>query len=246
MGISEPMPVITRIITAESGSRRSVNAASKSPDRIQLKTYWTIARDSPSCCNSRNTAASDTAKAPAIAPTATAPDADFARRRPTLALTRNPSSGSSGISNSMTAQRSGARRLPFQHRERFGVQRLTMAKQRDHDRQADRRLGRRDGHHEEHDDLSVSGAQRAAERDECQVHRVQHDLDRQQNRDQVPPHEPTGRANREQDRRQDQVIVEGRHHRTLDRPGASSRRASITAPTSATRMRIDVTSNANA
>ena len=39
MWISEPMPVMTRIITDDSGSSRSVNAAVKSPDVIQVKTW---------------------------------------------------------------------------------------------------------------------------------------------------------------------------------------------------------------
>ena len=56
---------------------------------------------------------------------------------------------------------------------------------RDDDRQADRRLGGSHGHHKKHDDLAVGRSQRASEGDEGQVDGVQHDLDRQQNRDQV-------------------------------------------------------------
>ena len=51
----------------------------------------------------------------------------------------------------------------------------------------------------------------AAERDERQVHGVQHDLDRQQDRDQVAPQEHAGRADGEQDRRHDQVVAERNH-----------------------------------
>ena len=87
-------------------------------------------------------------------------------------------------------------------------------------------------------------AERAAEGDEGQVHRVQHDLDRQQDRDQVAAHEHAGRADREQNRREHQVVVERRHQRRPARAFAA--RASTTAPTIATRISIDVTSNGNA
>ena len=62
MWISEPMPVTTRIITADSGSSRSVKPALKSPDVIQVKTWLRRSRATPAAApTSRHTAASDTA-----------------------------------------------------------------------------------------------------------------------------------------------------------------------------------------
>ena len=58
----------------------------------------------------------------------------------------------------------------FNEREGVGVERFAVAEQRDDDRQADRGFGGGHGHDEEHDDLPVDGAERAAERHERQVH----------------------------------------------------------------------------
>src|SRR5437763_9669452 len=58
--ISDPMPVTTRIITAASGSRYSVNGALKSPDVIQSKIGCEIARPSGGWAASLATAATET------------------------------------------------------------------------------------------------------------------------------------------------------------------------------------------
>src|SRR5581483_2440886 len=226
------MPVTTRIITADSGSSRNVKFTLKSPAVIQSNTGCTMARDSGSRPTRRHTDASATTNDAIIAPHATAPDALLVMRRPTLALTRNPTNGRSGISSSTPS--------PLQRREGIGIERLAVAEQADHNREADLRFCCGDGHDEEHDDLTVRAAERSPERDERQVDRVQHDLDRQEDRDQVAAHEHPRRANGEQDGRQHQVVVERRHQR------CPSRRASTTAPTIATMIRTEVTSNANA
>src|SRR5688572_13767275 len=114
-----------------------------------------------------------------------------------------------------------------------------MPEERDDQRQPDRRFRGGHRHHEERDDLAVHVAPVAAECDERQVHRVQHDLNRQQNRDQIPAEKNSGRADGKENRRDDQVMVERNHD-------WSSLRARTTAPTIATRIRIDVASNANA
>src|SRR5688572_30257468 len=106
----------------------------------------------------------------AITPVASDPETAFGRRLPTNALTRKPANGSSGISANTGS--------PLQGRERFGIERLAMAEQRDHERQADRRFRGGHGHHEEGDDLPVDLAPLAAEGHERQVDGVQHDLDR--------------------------------------------------------------------
>src|SRR6266851_7350421 len=100
--MSDPIPVTTRIITADSGSSRSVKPAVKSPDEIQVNTRPTIARESGGSATSRHTASSDTANEPAIAPHAMAPAAALLTRRPKPAFTRKPRSGRSGINSSIT------------------------------------------------------------------------------------------------------------------------------------------------
>src|SRR4029450_4781202 len=92
-------------------------------------------------------------------------------------------------------------------------------------------------HTEQLDRLTLGRAEMAAGGDEGQVHRVQHDLDRQQDRDQVAAQEHADRADGEQDPREDQEMVQ-RHWCFLP--------AITTAPTIETRIRIEVTSNANA
>src|SRR5476649_1136216 len=146
------MPVITRIITDASGSSRRVNAAVKSPDAIQVKTVFEMARDSAGRATSCQTMVSDTRSDPNIVPHATAPAAALLTRLPRLAFSRKPRNGSSGMRISI--------RSPFQARERIRVERFLVAEQADHDRETDGGFGGRDGHHEEHDDLAVRGAER--------------------------------------------------------------------------------------
>jgi hypothetical protein len=64
--------------------------------------------------------------------------------------------------------------------------------------EADGGFGRGHGHDEERDDLAVHVPELAAERHERQVHGVQHDLDRQQQRDDVAAQEDARRADGEQ------------------------------------------------
>src|SRR3954451_24476897 len=112
-----------------------------------------------------------------------------------------------------------------------------MPEERDDQREADRRFGGGDGHDEKGDDLPVDRPAIPPDGDERDVHRVEHDLDREQDRDQVAAQEHAGGANRKEHPGQDQVFVERRHQCSL--------RAMTTAPTIDTRIRTDVTSKAN-
>ena len=79
---------------------------------------------------------------------------------------------------------------------------LQVAEQHDQDREADRRLGRRDGQDEEHEHLPGEVAEEVRERDEVEVDREQHQLDRHQQHDHVlAVEEDADHADREQDRR---------------------------------------------
>src|SRR3954468_14622263 len=95
------MPVMTRIITDDSGSSRNVKAAVKSPEVIHVKTSLAITRDSCGRDTSRQTASSDTANEPTIAPHATAPAAALLTRLPRPAFSRKPRNGRRGISSSI-------------------------------------------------------------------------------------------------------------------------------------------------
>src|SRR3954470_6368359 len=200
MWMSEPMPVMTRIISDDSGSTRKASGIFRSSDAIHWKSVcWTKCPAAPCAWSA---AVTETANAPSIARHATPPDTLFGRRLPRKALRQKPRNGRSGISASMS---------PLERRKRVGAERFAMPEERDHQREADRRLGRRDGHHEERDDLAVDGPQVAAHGHERDVHGVEHDLDRQQDRDQVAPQEDPRRADREQHAGQDQEVIQRRH-----------------------------------
>src|SRR4029078_10171126 len=130
---------------------------------------------------------------------------------------------------------------PLKRRERFRVERFAMAEEPDHERQSDRGLRRSDRHHEEGDDLSVHRPELAAERNEREVRGVQHDLHREEQRYQVAAQEDAGRADREEQTGQHQVVLE----RNVRGVHSVCFRARMTAPTIAEMMRMDVTSNAN-
>src|SRR5215203_6246889 len=176
---------------------------------------------------------SEIPNAATITPQATRPETDLGSRRPTKALTTNPAKGRSGINASMRVG------LPLQCGERVRTERFAVSKQRDHQRETDGGFCRRHGHDEERDDLPVHRAPIAADGDESQVDGIQHDLDREQHRDQVPPQEHAGSTNGEQNARENEVVVQRNHDQC-------SLRARTTAPTIATRIRIDVASKANA
>src|SRR5215204_601940 len=132
--MSDPMPVTTRIITADSGSSSSVKSARNVPEVIHEKIRSSMTRSSGASASNRNTATAATRNDAMMAAQAAPPDSAFDRRRPTDAFTRNPRNGRSAISSST------ARLLPLQHPVHIGIERLPVPEQRDDDRQADRGL----------------------------------------------------------------------------------------------------------
>src|SRR5687768_2760153 len=84
--------------------------------------------------------------------------------------------------------------LPLQKVEGVHVEGVAPALQRDDDGEAHRRLGRGHGQHEEDEHLAVQGPPRPAERDEGQVHRVEHQLHAHEEGDDVAPQEDPERA----------------------------------------------------
>ena len=102
MWISEPMPVTTRIISADSGSRRSVKptleVAGRDPGEDRLHDRARFRRQRRPAATPT---AADTANEASIAPQAIAPAAPLLIRRPRPAFSRKPTNGRSGISSSM-------------------------------------------------------------------------------------------------------------------------------------------------
>ena len=98
MWISEPIPVMTRIISDDRLSSRSPNGNESSPEVIHWNAFCSIA-----WCEltTVQTEATDTPKAAITAAQAMPPDTDFDSRRPKKALTRNPRNGMSGISSNI-------------------------------------------------------------------------------------------------------------------------------------------------
>src|SRR6476660_3521869 len=145
MWMSDPIPVTTRIMTADSGSSRSVKPTFKSPDVIHAYIDWTSARPSGGRAASCQTSTIDIPNDASIAAHATAPAAALLMRRPQPAFTRKPRNGSSGIRINMSgeprANRTHEGVSPFQTRKPVGVQRFAVAEQADDNRQADGRLG---------------------------------------------------------------------------------------------------------
>src|SRR5512139_3427427 len=178
------MPVMTRIITADSGSRRNARSSVKSPEAIHVNSVCVRARDSTGRPARAITCMTATAKAATITADARPPETALGSRRPSEALTRKPANGRRGISDSTGS--------PLERREGFRVERLAVAEERNHQREAHGGFGGRDRHHEEGDDLAVDGAELAPEGDEGQVHGVEHDLHRQQQGDHVTPQEDAG------------------------------------------------------
>ena len=76
---------------------------------------------------------------------------------------------------------------------------------RDDEPEPDRDLGRGDGHHREREDLAVEVTLLARERDQGEVRRVQHDLEREEDDQRAAPEHHPERADPEQHRRDDQV-----------------------------------------
>ena len=112
-------------------------------------------------------------------------------------------------------------------------------------------LGGGDGHDGEREDLAVEVAELAGERDQGEVRRVQHDLEREQDDQRAPPQHHSERSDPEQERRDDQVPADIRPvHQARSSPcrlrlSSSGVVPSTTPPTAATSSTIEVISNAS-
>src|SRR3954451_11242496 len=109
-----------------------------------------------------------------------------------------------------------------------------VAVQQEDDGEADPDLGGRDGDDEQREHRADRVVLHGAEGNEVDVHRVQDQLDRHQHHHAVAPREDAVHADREEDRAEQQELVEQHPY---------SFRARTMAPTSAASNRTDTTSN---
>src|SRR5205814_956893 len=98
-----------------------------------------------------------------------------------------------------------------------------------------------DDQREEDNDLTADVVQRVGEGDECEVRRVEHQLDAHEHHERVLAHQQADRADREEDRREDEVVggcdvirVRERNHAGVLSPAAGSAAGTSLAGTSAT------------
>src|SRR6185312_15779785 len=115
------------------------------------------------------------------------------------------------------------------------IQSLTRAEDGENNRQSHGGFGRCHHHHEEYENLSAHLVPMTGKGNERKVHRIEHQLNRHENGDDVALDEERRHANGEQNRAEDQVPGQWNHGRSL--------RASTTAPMMAIRTSTDVTSN---
>ena len=93
----------------------------------------------------------------------------------------------------------------------------------------DRDFGGRDREREEHDHLAVDVVELVGERDEREVHRVEHQLDAHEHHEHVAAHEHADRADGEEHRRQHQVVGVGDPHGISSSPtGLASSGSGVT------------------
>ena len=136
-----------------------------------------------------------------------------------------------------------------EHPEGVDVERQLAPAHRDDQPEADDDLGGGDGHHGEREDLAVDAAVQARERDQGEVRGVEHDLEREQHDQRAAPQEHARRADREEDRGDDEVPGDVRA--VTSAPGhraPCSARVCVprtTPPTAATSSTIEVISNAS-
>src|SRR5688572_23156520 len=109
-----------------------------------------------------------------------------------------------------------------------------VAEDADDDRQPDRRFSRGNGHDEDHEHLPGDAVE-PGQRDEGEIHGVEHELDAHENDDRVAACEHADHADDEQNRGEKQRFLD---HVTL-------RLARTTAPTMAARSSTLVISNAS-
>ena len=117
----------------------------------------------------------------------------------------------------MAVRRSFSSRLEFQTADVLDVSRPTHPIERDDDGETDRHFSRGHRDDEKNEDLRVVVGQargvdaKARERDERKIGRVQHQLERHENDDEVAPQNDAGKTDREKQPADEKIIAERDH-----------------------------------
>src|SRR5262245_16711040 len=214
MWMSEPTPVTTSTITAESGSSRNESSAWKSPAEIHVYRSSVKKRCSGSNAVARvNTCATaianDAIGAPQASRITAGRGSTFGAKISHAPESTAAMSGRNGIQRSSSLVCS-VNLSPLHLAGVFDVHGVAVAYQTDDDRQSDGDLD--GGHHHDHErqDLALVVADLAAERDQRQVRGVQHQLDAHEHDDHVAAREHADHADHE-DQRGDDLELERRH-----------------------------------
>src|SRR5262245_20605498 len=201
MWISEPMPVTTRIIMPDSGSSRNPHVTSKLPMPscvasgifgIHSSTLMSNARASAGRPSSCQNATSDSPSAASIIVVAKAPAVLRENERmPNRPLTAAPNAGSRGISQMYCM--SEAHQVHF-----VDVDGLYVAVEGQDDAETDGRFGRGDGDDENREHLADGVALLLRIGNQVDVDRVENQLDRHEDDDDVPADHDADDADDEQ------------------------------------------------
>src|SRR6202030_3066829 len=200
--IAETMVTAT-IMTPDRVSSRNDHWTSTPPAAIQVANGTICACSCPRISrNSGMPSKADRTIAPQV--TISAPRSPIARpKKPAMKAAR------SGRKTMRTAKCSALHHVDVLDLDRAAVPEID-----DQDREADRRLGRRHGQHEHREDLADEVVEDGREGDEIDVDREQHQLDRHHDDDDVLAIEEDAEdAEREEDRRNRQVMREANRHR---------------------------------
>src|SRR3954454_13158348 len=164
---------MNRIIVTESGSTRRLASTRRLPTSIHGNRWNTTWR----CCSSfaiRPTKVVTAApKAPPIISVASQPAHGSPRRRPPSSRRTTPASGSAGTSQTTESASTSA----LEERDVVGGGAGVASHDGDDDAEPDHALCSVDDEHEEDVHLAADVVQGARERDERQVHGVEHQLD---------------------------------------------------------------------
>src|SRR3954454_16818419 len=240
MWISEPTPVISSTNAADSGSNSSPARTSSEPAEMKVN------KSTPTDFSSSPASWTVHARPRANAATTVAVPSRWPHRsvrRPPSSSTAAPASGNAISSQDQPSSPSAGNTSAGNVSDTgVPVSRSVLEKvgvvdrggpagpvDRHDDREADDDLSCRDDHHEEGHDLAVEAAVGAGEGDQRQVHRVQHELHAHEHDDRVAAHEHADGADREEDRREHEVV--GQRHRAS--PPGPSRGAGSSVPRAA-------------
>src|SRR5947208_13487854 len=116
-----------------------------------------------------------------------------------MALSRNPSSGKNGMSQSVMSE-SELQRIDF-----IDLKRSAIFKDRENNGKPNGCFRRRNYHHEERVDVTINAAEMVRECHKAEVHGIQHEFNGHKHRNHAFAIDETSHAQRKKDRAQNQI-----------------------------------------